>query len=69
MTKKKTDNKNLTPVALALYGLIMLSLILIYRDILITVTAVVIMVVLVLQYIVPVIRERKKSKTRIKLEY
>ena len=60
--KTKRDNKQLTVIALILYGLIMLSLILIYRDLLITVTAVTIMAVLLVQYFVPLLRERKKEK-------
>jgi heme/copper-type cytochrome/quinol oxidase subunit 2 len=40
----------------------MLSLILIYRDLLITITAVTIMAVLLIQYFVPLIRERKKQQ-------
>jgi hypothetical protein len=40
----------------------MLSLILIYRDLLITITAVTIMGVLLIQYFVPLVRERKKQK-------
>ena len=49
-------------IALVLYGLIMLSLILIYRDFLITITAVIIMAVLLVQYFVHRARERKKQK-------
>ncbi len=59
--KKKGDNKSLTLMALILYGLIMLSLILLYRDPLISITAVVIMIVLVFQYTVPLLREKKKE--------
>jgi hypothetical protein len=40
----------------------MLSLILIYRDFLITITAVTIMAVLLVQYFVPLLKERKKEK-------
>ncbi len=59
----KRDNQQITVIALVLYGLIMLSLILIYRDLLITITAVTIMAVLLVQYFVPLLRERKKQKT------
>jgi Flp pilus assembly protein TadB len=60
--KTKRDNKQINVIALILYGLIMLSLILIYRDLLITITAVTIMAVLLFQYFVPLLRERKKQK-------
>lgn len=60
--KTKRDNKQLNVIALMLYGLIMLSLILIYRDLLITITAVTIMAVLLIQYFVPLLRERKKQQ-------
>jgi Flp pilus assembly protein TadB len=60
--KIKRDNQQITLIALVLYGLIMLSLILIYRDLLITITAVTIMAVLLVQYFVPLLRERKKQK-------
>jgi Flp pilus assembly protein TadB len=60
--KIKRDNQQITVIALVLYGLIMLSLILIYRDLLITITAVTIMAVLLIQYFVPLARERKKQK-------
>ncbi len=60
--KIKRDNQKITVIALVLYGLIMLSLILIYRDFLITITAVTIMAVLLVQYFVPLLRERKKQK-------
>jgi hypothetical protein len=62
MLKIKRDNQQITVIALVLYGLIMLSLILIYRDLLITITAVTIMAVLLVQYFVPLLRERKKQK-------
>jgi hypothetical protein len=60
--KIKRDNQQITVIALVLYGLIMLSLILIYRDLLITTTAVTIMAVLLVQYFVPLVRERRKQK-------
>lgn len=60
--KIKPDNQKITVIALVLYGLIMLSLILIYRDFLITITAVTIMAVLLVQYFVPLLKERKKEK-------
>ena len=60
--KIKRDNKQITVIALVLYGLIMLSLILIYRDLLITITAVTIMAVLLVQYFIPLLREKKKQK-------
>lgn len=60
--RSKRDNHQLTVIGLVLYGLIMLSLILIYRDLLITITAVTIMAVLLVQYIVPLIREKRKQK-------
>jgi Flp pilus assembly protein TadB len=60
--KIRRDNQQITVIALVLYGLIMLSLILIYRDLLITITAVTIMTVLLVQYFVPLLRERKKQK-------
>ncbi|MGZ6276195.1 MAG: hypothetical protein ACXWMI_08815 [Syntrophales bacterium] len=60
--KNKPNNQRITVIALVLYGLIMLSLILIYRDLLITITAVTIMAVLLVQYLVPLVRERKKQK-------
>ena len=60
--KIKLDNKQLTIVALILYAVIMLSLILIYRDLLITITAVTIMITLLFQYFVPLLRERKEQK-------
>ena len=62
MLKIKPENQRITVIALVLYGLIMLSLILIYRDLLITITAVTIMAVLLVQYFVPLVRERKKQK-------
>ena len=58
----KPDKKRITVIALILYGLIMLSLILIYRDLLMTITAVTIMAVLLVQYFVPLIREKKKQQ-------
>lgn len=60
--KIKPDNQKITVIALVLYGLIMLSLIIMYRDFLITITAVTIMAVLLVQYFVPLLRERKKQK-------
>ena len=57
--KKKPNEQSMTLIGLTLYGLIMLSLILIYRDLIITVTCVVIMAVMITQYTVPLIRERK----------
>ncbi len=60
--KSKPDNQQITVIALVLYGLIMLSLILIYHDLLITITAVTIMAVLLIQYFFPLIRERKQNK-------
>ena len=60
--KIRRDNQQITVIALVLYGLIMLSLILIYRDLLITITAVTIMAVLLVQHFVPLVRERKKQK-------
>ena len=60
--KVKPDKQKITVIALVLYGLIMLSLILIYRDFLITLTALTIMAVLLVQYFVPLLRERKKQK-------
>ena len=62
--KIKPNNRQLTVVALVLYALIMLSLILIYRDFLITVTAVTIMVVLLFQFFVPLLKERKEQKVK-----
>jgi len=62
LLKIKPENQRITVIALVLYGLIMLSLILIYRDLLITITAVTIMAVLLVQYFVPLVRERKKQK-------
>ena len=62
--KIKTNNQQLTVVALILYALIMISLILIYRDSLITITAIIIMVVLLIQYFVTLLRDRKGQKTR-----
>jgi Flp pilus assembly protein TadB len=62
--KIKPDNKQLTIVALILYALIMVSLILIYRDLLITITAVTIMIALLFQYFVPLVRERKEQKAK-----
>ena len=62
--KIKPDNKQLTIVALILYALIMLSLILVYRDLLITITAVTIMIALLFQYFAPLIRERKEQKAK-----
>jgi len=59
----KPDNQRITAIALILYGLIMLYLVLIYRDLLMTITAVTIMGVLLVQYFVPLVRERKKKKT------
>ena len=60
--KIRRDNQQITVIALVLYGLIMLSLFLIYRDLLITITAVTIMAVLLVQYFVPLVRERKRQK-------
>ncbi len=59
---KKPDEQKLTLIGLILYGLIMLSLIIIYKDFLISVTAVVIMLVMLVQYIVPILRERRLNK-------
>ena len=47
-----------------MYGLIMLSLILIYRDLLITITAVVIMAVMLVQYSSPLVREKNKQRAK-----
>jgi len=60
--KVKPDNQRITAIALILYGLIMLSLVLIYRDLLMTITAATIMGVLLFQYFVPLVRERRKKK-------
>ena len=60
--KHKRDKHQITVIALILYGLIMLSLILIYHDLLITITAVTILGVLLIQYFVPLVREKKKQK-------
>jgi len=62
--KIKPNNQQLTVVALILYALIMISLILIYHDFLITITAVTIMIVLLFQYLVPFFRERKVQKEK-----
>ena|GEM_PF-4224431 len=66
--KIKRDNQQITVIALVLYGLIMLSLIFIYRDLLITITAVTIMAVLLVQYFIPLVRERKKQKAMLFLD-
>lgn len=60
--KIKRDKQQITVIALVLYGLILLSLILIYRDLLITISAVTILAVLLVQYFIPLVRERKKQK-------
>ncbi len=62
MAAKKPNEQKLTMIGLILYGLIMLSLIIMYRDFLISVTAVVIMLVLVVQYFAPIMRGRKLNK-------
>jgi Flp pilus assembly protein TadB len=62
--KIKPANQQLTIIALIIYALIMFSLILIYRDLLITITAVIIMAVLLFQYFVPLVRERKEKKAK-----
>ncbi len=62
MAAKKPNEQKLTVIGLILYGLIMLSLIIMYKDFLISVTAVVIMLVLVVQYFAPIMRERKLNK-------
>ncbi len=54
----------MTVTGLTLYGIIMVSLILIYRDPLITVTCLVIMAVMLVQYIVPVIREKRQIRIK-----
>lgn len=54
----------MTVIGLVLYGIIMVSLILIYRDPLITVTCVVIMAVMLVQFIVPVIREKRQLRIK-----
>lgn len=59
---RNPDPQKLTLIGLVLYGLIMVSLILIYKDPLITITAVVIMLVLIVQYTIPLLRERKSKK-------
>jgi hypothetical protein len=60
--KKKTDKKDMTLMGLSLYGIIMLSLSLIYKDLLITITCMTIMLVMIVQYIIPIRREKKKRK-------
>ncbi len=62
--KKKSVNPSMTVTGLTLYGIIMVSLILIYRDPLITVTCLVIMAVMLVQYIVPVIREKRQIRIK-----
>ena len=62
--KIKPDNRQLTIIGLILYALIMFSLILIYHDMLITITAVTIMAVLLFQYFVPLVRDRKEKKAK-----
>jgi len=54
--------KKMTLIGLSLYGLIMLSLILIYKDLPITITCMTIMMVVVVQYTVPVWREKKEKE-------
>jgi len=62
--KERSVNPSMTVIGLTLYGIIMVSLILIYRDPLITVTCLVIMAVMLVQYIVPVIREKRQIRIK-----
>ncbi|HET6489153.1 MAG TPA: hypothetical protein VFG28_05270 [Syntrophales bacterium] len=60
--KKKTDENKTYAVTLIVYGLILAGVIYFYQDALITVTAFVILGVLLFQYLVPQIRDKKKGK-------
>ena len=62
--KERSVNPSMTVIGMTLFGIIMVSLILIYREPLITVTFLVIMAVMLVQYIVPVIREKRQIRIK-----
>jgi len=60
--KKKADENKTYAVTLIVYALILAGVIYFYQDVLITVTAFVILGVLLFQYLIPQIRDKKKGK-------
>ena len=63
MRNEEKDKNSMTIMGIVIYGLIMLSLILIYKDLLITVTCVVIMLAIIVLYVALRVRERKTHQT------
>ena len=59
---KKVDPNKTYAVTLIVYALILAGVIYIYHDVLITLTAFVILGVLLFQYLIPQIRDKKKGK-------
>ncbi len=57
---KKADENRAYVVTILVYALILAGVIYFYQDVLITITAFVILGVLLFQYLVPQIREKKK---------
>jgi hypothetical protein len=60
--KKKADENKTYAVTLIVYALILAGVIYFYQDLLITITAFVILGVLLFQYLIPQIRDNKKAK-------
>ena len=58
---KKVDENKTYVVTILVYAMILAGVIYFYQDVLITITAFVILGVLLFQYLVPQIRERKKQ--------
>ncbi|HTZ39314.1 MAG TPA: hypothetical protein VMB77_04095 [Syntrophales bacterium] len=60
--RKKADENKTYAVTLIVYALILAGVIYFYQDVLITVTAFVILGVLIFQYLIPQIRDKEKTK-------
>lgn len=61
---KKPNEKKMTITGIILYCLIMLAIILIYRDFIMTLTCVTIAAVIIITYVVPRWREEKEQKEK-----
>ncbi len=59
---KRVDENKTYVVTLLVYALVLAGVIYFYQDVLITVTAFVILGVLLIQYLIPQIRDKKKGK-------
>ncbi len=59
---KKADENKTYVVTILVYALILAGVIYFYQDVLITITAFVILGVLLIQYLIPQIRDKRKGK-------